>query len=228
MTQAQDQSASDAGAAAGQPESPPIPPDRLSTLADGVFAIAMTLLVLELGVPAVTAAELPEALGEMWPEFLMYALSFLVLGMYWLMHHMIYDSIVRWDPTLAWLNIVYLMFAALIPFLTALIVEHGALTATALLYGLDMIALFLTGWAMWSYATSQRRLVRSELDEALVSGGRRMGVLYLAVLTVPLVLAFISPVVSMVVYALVVSAFVGFTGAGRWETVTVLRRPTAG
>lgn len=62
-------------------EPAPIPPDRLSTLADGVFAIAMTLLVLELAVPIVAGDELSNALGEMWPEILMYGLSFLVLGM---------------------------------------------------------------------------------------------------------------------------------------------------
>ncbi len=202
---------------------PPIPPDRLNTLADGVFAIAMTLLVLELGVPAVTAGELAAALGEMWPEFLMYALSFLVLGMYWLMHHMIYDSIVRYDPTLVWLNIIYLLFAALIPFSTALIVEHGALTATALAYGLNMLAVFFMGWAMWSYATANHRLVSRQLEEAVVRGGRTMGLLYLAVLAVPLVLAFVSPVASMVVYAAVVSAFIGFTIVGRWEAVTIWR-----
>ena len=60
----------------------PIPPDRLSTLADGVFAIAMTLLVLELGVPAVSAGELADALAEMWPEFLIYGLSFFVASFF--------------------------------------------------------------------------------------------------------------------------------------------------
>jgi uncharacterized membrane protein len=201
----------------------PIAPDRLSTLADGVFAIAMTLLVLELGVPAVSAAEVADALAEMWPEFLMYSLSFLVLGLYWLMHHMIFDSILRYDATLAWLNVVFLMFAALVPFSTALIVEHGVVTATAVFYGLDMLAMFFMGWAMWTYATAHHRLVADDLDERLVRGASRMGLLYCVVLAVPLGLAFISPVAAMVVYGAVVSAFIGFTAAGRWETVTVWR-----
>jgi uncharacterized membrane protein len=202
-------------------EPPPVPPDRLSTLADGVFAIAMTLLVLGLSVPIVTADELTEALSEMWPEFLMYALSFLVLGVYWLIHHMIYDAIDRYDPTLAWLNIVYLMFAALIPFSTALIVEHGALTITALLYGLNMLALFFTAWAMWTYATTNRRLVASHIDDGTAHGGRTMGLVYFAVLAVSIALAFVSPTASMVVYAAIVMAFIGFTVVGRWEAVTV-------
>ncbi len=183
----------------------------------------MTLLVLELSVPAVSADELAEALAAMWPEFLMYALSLLVLGVYWLMHHMIFDSIDRHDPTLAWLNVTFLMFAALVPFATALIVEHGAVRSTALLYGLDMLAMFFTGWAMWTYAAAGHRLVADSLDERLVRGARRMGVLYCVVLAVPLGLAFISPVTAMVVYGAVVSAFIGFTVAGRWETVSVWR-----
>ena len=125
----------------------------------------MTLLVLESSVPVVTeeGVALGELLLEMWPELLMYVLGFLVLGVYWLIHHMIFDAIERYDTTLAWLNITFLVFSVLIPFSTALVVEHGATTATALVYGLNMLA--------------------------------------------PIVLAFI-----------------GFTVAGRWETVTVWRR----
>ena len=86
------------------------PTNRLEALADGVFAIVMTLLVLELGVPVVaeaTNAEIGEALAEMWPEFLIYALSFLVLGAFWLMHKMMFESIVMSDPPLTWLNVVF-------------------------------------------------------------------------------------------------------------------------
>lgn len=202
-------------------EAAPVTPVRLTTLADGVFAIAMTLLVLELSVPLVASDELSAELGGMWPEFLMYGLSFLVLGVYWLIHHMIYDAIERYSPTLAWLNIGYLMFAALVPFSTALVVEHGAVTITALLYGLNMLMLFVLGWAMWTYATANHRLVSDDIDDTTVRGARVMGLVYFAVLTVPLGLAFVAPLASMVVYAAVVAAFIGFTIVGRWETVTV-------
>jgi len=85
------------GSAAPPPTEPqpprPVGTQRLVALADGVFAIAMTLLVLELSVPVVSeeGEGLGERLSEMWPEFLMYALGFLVLGVYWLIHHMIFD-----------------------------------------------------------------------------------------------------------------------------------------
>lgn len=204
-------------------------PQRLNALADGVFAIAMTLLVLELSVPVI--AEEDAALGElllaMWPEFLMYVLGFMVLGVYWLIHHMIFDAIERYDTTLAWLNIVFLMFSALIPFSTALVVEHGATTATALAFGLNMLALFLMGWAMWTYATTRGHLTGDRVDPDLAHGVRVMGLVYFVTLLASLPLAFVAPLASMVVYAVIVVAFIVFTVAGRWETVTVWRRNNA-
>jgi uncharacterized membrane protein len=199
---------------------------RLTALADGVFAIAMTLLVLELAVPVVTeeGADLGELLLEMWPEFLMYALGFLVLGVYWIIHHMIFESIERYDTTLAWLNIIYLMFAALIPFVTALVVQHGATTATALAFGLDLLALFAMGWAMWTYATTGGRLSGDRVAPDVARGASTMGLVYFVALLVSLVLAVLVPLASMVVYAAIVIAFIGFTVAGRWETVTLWRR----
>jgi uncharacterized membrane protein len=201
---------------------PPPPPDRLNTLADGVFAIAMTVLVLQLGVPVATGDDrLGDLLLGLWPDLLMYALSFLVLGVFWLVHHMIFRVIVGSDSTLVWLNIVFLMFAALIPFATALIGEHGAETGTALFYGGNMLALFFIGWAMWIYGTSDRANLSSELDRGVVRGARTMGLIYFAVFAVPLGLAFVSPVVSMVIYGLIVVVFIGFTLIGRDEAITI-------
>ena len=222
-----------AGERAAEPPGPEVPgarsveqelvaPDRLNTLADGVFAIVMTLLVFKLGVPAAQSGkELSQLLGDMWPEFLMYALSFMVLGIFWLVHHMIFSVIVRSDSTLVWLNIVFLMFAALIPFSTALIGEHGATTITALFYGSNMLALFFMGWATWTYVTSGRSNLASDLDEAAVRGVKTMGLVYFAAFTVPLALAFISPIVSMIIYGLIVLVFIGFTVLGRGEAIVV-------
>ncbi len=201
---------------------PPPPPDRLNTLADGVFAIAMTVLVLQLGVPVATGDDqLGDLLLGLWPELLMYALSFLVLGIFWLVHHMIFSVIVGSNSTLVWLNIVFLMFAALIPFATALIGEHGAETGTALFYGANMLALFFIGWVMWTYSTSDRAGLTNDVDRDLVRGGRIMGLIYFAVFAAPLGLAFISPTVSMVIYGFIVVVFISFTMTGRDEAVTI-------
>ena len=206
-------------------EGPTVSPARLQALADGVFAIVMTLLVFDLSVPTVEAAQdsagLGPALRDMWQDFLGYVLSFLVLGVFWLIHHMLFDSIRRYDTTLIWLNVTFLMFAAFIPFSTALFGTHGATTLTAIVYGLNMLVLFDMGWAIWSYAAGNHRLVDSDVGEDLVRGGKAMGRIYSLVMLVPILMALAFPVVSFVLYATVVVTFIAATLLGRWEMVTV-------
>ncbi len=204
----------------------PIGVNRLMALTDGVFAIAMTILVLELGVPtaseATTDSALGQMLGEMWPDFLMYGLSFLLLGMFWLMHHAVFDNVIQYDFTLQWLNIAYLLFAALIPFTTVLFGEHGATQWTALLYGLNMLVVVAAGWGLWSYVSTGHRLVRPDLDPTLIRDGRRMGYVYAGVMAIPIILAFVSPTASFILYGLIVLGFFLATVTGQWETVMLL------
>ena len=141
--------------------------------------------------------------------------------MFWLMHHAIFDSVIQYDMTLQWLNIIYLMFAALIPFTTALFGEHGATRWTALIYGFNMLLLVAAEWGLWAYATSKRRLVIPELEEALIRGGRRMGAVYVGVLAAALILAVFSPLASFAVYGLVVLGFFLATVGGRWEQAMI-------
>ena len=201
-----------------------IPPHRLIALGDGVFAIVMTLLVFQLGVPVVTESEalVPELL-LMWPEFAVYVLSFLVLGVFWLIHHVLFDLIERYDTTLIWLNIAFLMFAALVPFSTSLFAEYGATTTTAVVYGLNMISVFGIGWAIFSYATGHRRLVAADLDRDLVRGGILMGVAYMAFMITSLAVSFISPVASFALYGVMVVTIIVTTIVGRGEVVLLCR-----
>lgn len=218
-------------APARQPRFEPraVRPKRLVQLADGVFAIVMTLLVFQLGVSVAAGAidntEVARRLLDMWPDFLMYGLSFLVLGVFWLIHHILFDLIERSDTTLIWLNIVFLMFAALIPFSTALFGEHGAKTVTALVYGLNMLVVFGMGWAIFAYSTGARRLVARDLDPGLVRGGNAMGGTYQLIMLPPLAVLFVSPVASFSIYGLIALAWIGFTILGRGEAVAVW--PTA-
>lgn len=187
----------------------------------------MTLLVLELGVPTVESAEadgLGNSLREMWPDFLAYVLSFLVLGVFWLIHHMLFDSIRWYDTTLVWLNIGFLLVAAFVPFATGLFATHGATTITAVIYGLNMLILFDLGWAIWSYVTGNHRLVDSDLDPELIRGGKTMGGVYSVLMMVPLATAFVFPGASFVLYGAIVVAFIFATMVGQWEVVAAGRR----
>jgi uncharacterized membrane protein len=204
-------------------------PERLQTLADGVFAIVMTLLVLELGVEGIAKttnnAGVVHGLLEMWPKFLIYGLSFLILGIFWVIHHTLFDAIKHYNTTLTWLNILFLMFVALIPFSTALFGEYGTMQITALIYGANMLLIFNSGWAIWAYVTGKRRLVDKDLDPALVRGGSLMGLVYTIIMLSAMGISFVNPVISFFIYGFIVMAFVIFTALGRGEIVMSV--PTA-
>ena len=103
--------------------------DRIVNLSDGVFAIALTLLVLDIRVPDIpenlVAADLPAALLSLWPKYLGYFLSFVGIGTFWLIHHSIFRNIRSYDRSLLCLNFLFLMFVALVPFPTSLLGEYG-------------------------------------------------------------------------------------------------------
>lgn len=208
-------------------ETPAVPPERLMALADGVFAIVMTLLVFQLAVPLTSDTErLGTQLAEMWPDFLIYFLSFFVLGVFWLVHHLVFDTVERYDTTLIWLNLVFLMFASLIPFSTGLFIEHGATTATALIYGFNTALIFATAWATFVYATTGHRLVASDLDPGIVRGGRRMGFIYIGIMLTAISVSLISPTAAYILYGIFVVTIMVFTMVGRAEVVVILPKPS--
>ena len=98
---------------------------RLEAFSDGVFAVAITLLALDLTVagPAGTGS-LTDQLHEKWPAFLAYLISFFMIGIVWVNHHVLVRSIVKVDRTLLFLNLVLLLFVVLIPFATAIVAEY--------------------------------------------------------------------------------------------------------
>jgi len=146
-------------------------PARIEALCDGVFAIAMTLLVLELSVPhflGAAAGEHPTSILEMGMEFYSYALGFLALGVFWILHHYIFRFIERADGTLVWLNILFLAIAALVPFWTSVLNTNEGFLARAY-YGSYMVLTNLILLVMWVYATRGYRLVSQDIDERVVS-----------------------------------------------------------
>ena len=197
--------------------------DRQKALADGVFAIVMTLLVLELGVPIVMGTSISSGLAhgllEMWPEFLIYILSFMVLGVFWLMHHAIFDTVSYYDGTLAWINIVFLMFVSLIPFSTALFGAYGAERMTALFYGGNLVLLFSTLVSLWAYSTSKSRLIEGEVDASAARGGKMMGIVYIVLVLITMGISFASPVASFIIYAVLVGTIILMNVIGKSEIV---------
>lgn len=130
---------------------------RIGGLSDALFAIVLTLLVLELRLPEGglgDASTFVASLVELWPRLFGYVLTFLVTGVYWVAHHRMFTHIERYDRNLLWHNLMFLLCVGLLPFPTALLGEHAARYTWAL-YALNMIAIGLTMTATWGYARSQ-------------------------------------------------------------------------
>ena len=158
-------------------------PNRLEALTDGVFAIVMTLLVLEISIPEIAhpslQAELPRRLIELWPKLYSYVLSFLVLGILWTLHHRSFHSIKRSDNALVWLNIVFLMFVALIPFSTSLLGNYGTEQLSIVIYACNALLALVMRLIIWIYATGKYRLVDSDISPRWLKTNKLISIVFL-------------------------------------------------
>lgn len=168
--------------------------DRLMMFSDGVFAIAITLLVLPL-----TDAEIPEdgvgnALAELWPRIFTFALSFVVIGRYWIVHHRMFGRIVRSDTTLLMLNLLYLFGIAFLPFPTSVLGLHGDEPAVVVLYAGNLIAIGLASVLLWWYASSSgQRLTSAEVTPRAARASLAAGIAPTLGLVPSIPLAFLEP-----------------------------------
>jgi uncharacterized membrane protein len=126
---------------------------RVVAFSDGVFAIAITLLVLNLQIPADLGGEsVGHALNDQAGNFLAYALSFAVIGRLWLVHHRFFGEVTHFDGRLMSLNLLYLGFVVLIPFTSEVLGDHGDTTAGVIVYALNLALTNFLGAAMFLYA----------------------------------------------------------------------------
>ncbi|MCP4646459.1 MAG: DUF1211 domain-containing protein [bacterium] len=139
---------------------------RLAALVDGTFAIAMTLLILEIQVPTIIASATSEAvessLLDMWPTFFDYGLSFLILGFFWLSHNKQYKHLGRTDDRYIWLTLLGLMFVVLIPFSTELIGSYNDTTASEIFFHMNMLAILGFSYLQGKYVDKHRGLVDAD------------------------------------------------------------------
>ena len=177
---------------------------RIEALADGVFAIVMTLLILEIKVPdlprATGSADLTGALLVLWPKFLCYVISFVTLGVYWVAHHLHSHTIMRADRISLWINILFLMAIGLVPFSTALLGEYYRVPAAVAAYGANMVAVGLILQLHWWYATRKRRLVSPDVEESFVRSVSHVILLGPAVYLAAMLLAWISTTLALALY----------------------------
>jgi uncharacterized membrane protein len=176
---------------------------RLETFADGVFAIAATLLILNVDAQVSDVPDLGSRLLHIWPSYLAYAVSFVTIGIMWVNHHTLMTQIERADRRFLLATVGLLMCIAFVPFPTRLVAEHiraeGARDA-ALAYGFTMIATAVMFSVTWFYASRGNRLLRADADPAIVTGISRSFLpgpwIYLG----GTLIAFASPTASVLVF----------------------------
>jgi len=178
--------------------------ERISAFSDGVFAIAITLLVLSIGVPTDTHG-LPEELLDAWPKYLSYALSFIVIGIIWAQHHAIFALIKRTDHVFLLINVLFLMWVAFLPFPTQILGqnlgkhnEQAAMSFYAAVFVLGTLPFNL----LWRYAAHGRRLLADDAAPHLVRVTSRSYAIGPLLYLIDFALSFVSSRISLAFFIL--------------------------
>jgi TMEM175 potassium channel family protein len=179
--------------------------NRLETFADGVFAIAATLLILNVDAQVGEGSgEIGKRLLEIWPSYIGYAVSFVTIGIIWSNHHTVMGQLGKVDRTFLMLNILLLMCVAFLPFPTRLVAEHlrdrHDLQPAAFAYGATMTATAICYITLWLYASRRGRLLRDGYNPRTVSGITRTYLPGAPLYASATLLAFASPLASVAIF----------------------------
>lgn len=136
--------------------------ERLILFSDAVFAIVITLLVIEIKVPEIAKTgvlnehQLEEMLGELFPHFLGFLMSFFVIGIFWQTHHRMFGFLANYDGGLLWRNLFLLMFVCILPFTTSLVSEHGYLNLAYIIYSLNLACIGFMTLLTWLHISNPK------------------------------------------------------------------------
>ena len=185
---------------------------RVAAFSDGVFAIAITLLVLTIAQPASDSPNVGRDLLREWPGYAGYALSFVTIGIMWVNHHGLFARLVRIDRVVLFLNLLLLMGICFLPYPTGVLARYLAAghdqTPAAVMYSASFLVCAIGFNAIWVYAVLGKRLVAADFpDDQIVPSIVRFGVGG-AVYIVCTAVAFVSPALSIILIGLVAVYYV--------------------
>jgi len=158
--------------------------ERLILFSDAVFAIAITLLVIEIKIPEihedVSDKAILNSLGHLIPKFIGFIISFMLIGLYWTVHHRMFGFVVNYTPRLLWLNLFFLFFIVLMPFSTGLYGEYTGpdlirkqLKVPMTFYVMNLVFVGLTNYLLWSYiADPKNKLLDESVDRTAIRLGK--------------------------------------------------------
>lgn len=139
--------------------------DRIVMLSDGVFAIAITLLIFDVKMPGgVNVTDIHAIVSALWPHFIGYTISFIMIASYWLGHRKTMKAITHVDRNFLWLNFLFLFFITIFPVPTDLIGLHFGAVAPTIIYASFSAATGFSLWLLWMYASGKARLLHPHFD----------------------------------------------------------------
>ena len=194
------------------PKVPSSTSERLEAFSDGVIAIAITLLVLDLGIPKTGEGQLWDALWRQWPSYAAFIISFAVIGIMWVSHHAMFERIATVDRGLLFLNLALLMGIAFLPFPTSLLaayVRDGGQNASiaAAIYSATMCLIGVVFYFMWVHMERRPNLLVDGITPDQLRRAEHRSLVGPIVYGVTIGVAFISPWACFVIYGLIAIYF---------------------
>lgn len=195
-----------------------MPKVRVEAFSDAVFAIAITLLVLEINVPDGPSGTLWHDLKDQWPSYAAYLVSFFVIGIIWINHHGIFEHITKVDYGVLYINLAVLASVAFLPFPTALLADHLRSGAdeqvAAAVYSGSMALMGLSSGILWIYISRHPSLHAPSLTQEVIDRTNRFAMIGGPAYLVAIAVAFVSPALTLVINA-AVAVFYAYAGRHR-------------
>jgi uncharacterized membrane protein len=179
---------------------------RLETLVDGIFAIAMTLLVLALVVPDITGTlsndAVQNALYGLISSFYTLVISFILLALFWSNHHRAFHKIKEMNTVLLWINVIWLLFIVMVPFSASLTGKYGEFSISHIIFNLNMLGIAFFLGLNWYYAT-RKNFIDENVDSRDITVTIRTNILFIVIALLALSISFVLPRWSALVYLLI-------------------------
>jgi uncharacterized membrane protein len=176
---------------------------RLETLVDGIFAIAMTLLVLGLAVPTIqppiTNASVEAAILNLLPNFISLVVSFVLLGVFWKIHHRTFKQINIMNGTLLWINLIWLLFIVLVPFSASLTGDYGQVTISNVIFNINMLGIAVLLYLNWHYA-DHKDFIHEKIKDKEITFTKIVNLTFIVVAITAIGLSYVIPQYSQIVY----------------------------
>jgi uncharacterized membrane protein len=178
---------------------------RLEALGDGIFSVAMTILVIELKLPVVTGNtvfDLLHALRETWQELLCYMISFIVLGIMWFGHRMMFEYITKTNRYFIFLGVLFYMMVCFVPFSTRFLAANTLRWYAILVYGVNLSLCNLTLYAQWLYGIKRPPLHARECPPEVQKEASILFLLSPVVYSVAIIISFFMPGISIAIFVI--------------------------